>query len=128
MDDSVLSIIDGVVGLKGGLAAAAMRRRIVELIGDRIKASVPNLAALKYDLELLTLILNCIENVVNKKSPLDKKALALEIIGGLFPLTEQDKQTFSSNIDTLCAQRGVVKRVSRTKIAYRWVFGQKKSF
>lgn len=125
MDDSVLEILD-FVKLKGSLKTHVVKNKIIEMISDRLKASIPNLASLSKDLELLKLICNCVENSIKKKHKLDKKEIALAIIKSCFPvLTESELKIIDSQIDTLHFN-GLIKKVSYSKKVWRWAFTQKK--
>ncbi len=128
MDEgAVLNIIEGAVSLSGRLASKALQQRLVELVADRIKSAVPELATYKHDLELLKLVCNCVENTVHKRSKLDKKAVAMAILLSLFPLlSDADRALYETNIDALCSTKGCVKKVSFSKKLYRYWFGASK--
>lgn len=121
MDDSVLEILD-YIKLKGSLKTHVVKNKIVEMISDRIKASIPNLVSLSKDLELLKLICNCVENSVQKKYKLDKKEIVLAIVKSCFPLlTETDLAVIDGNIETLHFN-GLIQKVKFSKKLWRWVF------
>jgi hypothetical protein len=124
-ENAVLEIMD-FVKFKGRLKTHVMKGKIVEMISDRLKASIPSLASLSKDLELLKLICNCVENCVDKKYKLDKKEIAMAIIKCCFPLlTEADLALIDSNIDTLHFS-GLIKRVKYYKKLWRWLTTNKK--
>ena len=125
MDDSVLEILD-FVKLKGSLKTHVVKNKIVELISDRLKASIPNLASLAKDLELLKLICNCVENAVQKRHKLDKKEIVFGILKSCFPvLTEAELKVIDGNIETLHFN-GLIKKVGVMKKILRWLFTSKK--
>jgi len=125
MDDSVLEILD-FVKLKGSLKTHVVKNKIIEMISDRLKASIPNLATLAKDLELLKLVCNCVENSVQKKHKLDKKEIVLAIIKACFPvLSETDMKVIESNIETL-HYNGLILKVALRKKIVRWLFTSKK--
>lgn len=125
MDDSVLEILD-FVKLKGSLKTHVVKNKIVEMISDRLKASIPNLASLAKDLELLKLICNCVENAVQKKHKLDKKEIVIAIVKCCFPvLAEAELKVVDGNIETLHFN-GLIKKVSYSKKLWRWLFSPKK--
>jgi hypothetical protein len=125
MDDSVLEILD-FVKLKGSLKTHVIKNKIVEMISDRLKASIPNIAALAKDLELLKLICNCVENSVLKKYKLDKKEIVLSIVKACFPvLSEPEMKIIEGNIETL-HYNGLIRKVSFHKKIVRWLLTPKK--
>lgn len=125
MEDSVLEIMD-FVKVQGRLKTHVVKSKIIEMIADRLKASIPSLASLSKDLELLKLICNCVENCVEKKHKLDKKEIAMAIIKACFPLlTEADLALIDANIDTL-HYSGLIKRVKYYKKLWRWLTTNKK--
>lgn len=125
MDDSVLEILD-FVKLKGSLKTHVIKNKIIEMISDRVKASIPNLATLAKDLELLKLICNCVENSVHKKHKLDKKEIVLAILKSCFPvLSEADLKVIEGNIETLHVN-GLIRKVSFHKKVLRWLLTPKK--
>jgi hypothetical protein len=125
MDDSVLEILD-FVKLKGSLKTHVIKNKIVEMISDRLKASIPNIAALAKDLELLKLICNCVENSVLKKYKLDKKEIVLSIVKACFPvLSEPEMKIVEGNIETL-HYNGLIRKVSFHKKVVRWLLTPKK--
>jgi hypothetical protein len=125
MDESVLEILD-YVKLKGSLKTHVVKNKIVEMISDRLKASIPNLASLAKDLELLKLICNCVENSVQKKHKLDKKEIVIAIVKSCFPvLSEAELKIVDGNIETLHFN-GLIKKVTYSKKFWRWLFTPKK--
>ncbi len=125
MDDSVLEILD-FVRLRGSLKTHVVKNKIIEMISDRLKASIPNLATLAKDLELLKLVCNCVENSVHKKHKLDKKEIVIAIIKSCFPvLSEADLKVIEANIDTLHFN-GLISKVAYHKKVLRWMFTPKK--
>ena len=122
MDDSVLEEILDFVNFK----THVIKNKIVEMISDRLKASIPNIAALAKDLELLKLICNCVENSVLKKYKLDKKEIVLSIVKACFPvLSEVEMKVIEGNIETL-HYNGLICKVSFHKKVIRWLLTPKK--
>ena len=125
MDDSVLEILEH-VKLKGSLKNHVVKNKLIEMISDRLKASIPNLATLAKDLELLKVICNCVENSVHKKHKLDKKEITLAIVKACFPvLSEADLKVIDGNIETL-HYNGLINKVAFYKKLFRWLLTPKK--
>ena len=70
----------------------------------------------KNDNEFLTLICNLIENLINKKDKISKKELAIDILTQIFHLTDEEKPLISNNIDFICNQKNLIKKVSFYKL------------
>ena len=70
----------------------------------------------KDDNEFLTLICNLLENLVNKKDKISKKDLAIDILTQIFNLNEDEKPILSKNIDFICNQKNLIKKVSFYKL------------
>lgn len=72
----------------------------------------------KYKLcsEFLALVSNLVENLITKKHKIDKKEFVIDIIHTLFVLTDDEKIIVSHNIDFLCSQSGIIKKVSWYKL------------
>jgi len=71
-----------------------------EIISELQK--IEYLPILKNDLEFLTYVCNIVENMVSKKSNIDKTSLILEIFSKLFPdITPTEIQQIESNIQYL---------------------------
>ncbi len=125
MDDSVLEILD-FVKFKGGLKGHVIKHKIIEMVSDRLKSSIPHLTSLAKDLELLKLICNCVENSVHKKHKLDKKEIVLAIVKACFPvLSEAELKVIEGNIETL-HYNGLIAKVAFRKKVIRWLFSPKK--
>jgi hypothetical protein len=125
MDDSVLEILE-FVKLKGSLKTHVVKNKIIEMISDRLKASIPNLSTLAKDLELLKLICNCVENSIKKKHKLDKKEVVMSIVKSCFPvLSDAEMKVIDSQIEALHFN-GLIKKVCYRKKVWRWLFTPKK--
>ena len=125
MDNAVLEIIE-YVSVKGHLKSHVIKNKIIELISDRIKCSVPNLVTLAKDLELLKLVCLCVENTVKKKHKLDKKEIVMSIMKTCFPiLSDAELKVIESNIEVL-HQNKLIKKVTYAKKLWRYVFSNKK--
>jgi len=70
----------------------------------------------KNDNEFLTLVCSLIENLVSKKDKISKQDLAVEIFHLLFNLDEDEKIIVRKNIDFLCNQKTIVKKLSWYKL------------
>jgi len=69
------------------------KTKIKNEIIDKIKsAGFSNLDNLKNDNELLSLVMNLIENSIKKKYKIDKKELLLDIYSELYPNLSQDEK------------------------------------
>jgi arginine deiminase len=81
---------------------------ITEIITELQK--IVDLPSLKNDMELLTYICNLVENLVSKKSGIDKIALILEIFSKLFAdITPSEIQQIESNIEYLINNKKIKK-------------------
>lgn len=70
----------------------------------------------KNDNEFLALICNLIENLVSKKDKINKKTLLIEIFKLMFNINEDETELLSKNVDFICNQHNIVKKVSYYKL------------
>ena len=70
----------------------------------------------KSDAEFLALVCNLVEHLISKKDKVDKKTLVISTLDQLFCLSEDEKLAISKNIDFLCSQKGLVKKISFYKL------------
>jgi len=75
------------------------KTKIKNAIIEKVKSlGLSNLDNLKLDNELLSLIMNFIENSIKKKYKIDKKELLLDIYNELYPnLTQEEKMNLIKN-------------------------------
>jgi hypothetical protein len=86
---------------KNSLKRAITKNKIFEEIISELQ-KIADLPILKLDLELLSYVCNLVENLVKKKTQIDKKALVLEIFSKLFPdISTDDIQQIDKNIEYL---------------------------
>lgn len=78
----------------------------------------------KLDTEFLKLVCNLVEYLVCKADKINKKDLVINILQGIFELSEEDKITLCSNIEFLCGNK-MIKKVSMYKL---WKTGIKEFF
>jgi len=94
------------------------KTKIKNEIIDKIKsAGFSNLDNLKNDNELLSLVMNLIENSIKKKYKIDKKELLLDIYGELYPnLTQDEKMIIIKNHQFLFENDFLAKIKSSTYV------------
>ena len=75
------------------------KTKIKNAIIEKVKSlGLSNLDNLKLDNELLSLVMNFIENSIKKKYKIDKKELLLDIYNELYPnLTQEEKMNLIKN-------------------------------
>ena len=106
-----------IIPLKNNLLVDATFQTVKSKIITRLNELGITNAKYKNDSEFLTLICNLIEHlIIRKKDKINKRDLALDIIGTLFNTTEEEKAAIGKNIDFLCSQKGLVKKVSYYKL------------
>jgi len=89
---------------KNTLLKVSVKEQIIKEISERIKADFSNLAVLKYNIDLILGICNCIEEAVESKHlKLDKLETFFEIYKSLFgvQVTDIDKVQIQNIIDYL---------------------------
>lgn len=105
-----------VIPLKNNLLVDATFQQVKTQIVARVNELGITDAKYKNDSEFLALICNLIEHLIKKKDKISKRDLALEIIGALFNTTPEEKDAIGKNIDFLCSQKNLVKKVSWYKL------------
>lgn len=124
-EDSVLQICQ-FVKMKGKLRKDALKHEIVSTVSEKLKQSIPQLAAYAFSTELHILIGRIVENCVEKRHELDKKEVAVAILQSVFPLlTAKDVEVISENLDALHGH-GLFRRASYLKRLLRYVWPGKK--
>ncbi len=95
-----------------------VEQQILKVIEGRIKA-LPSFLELKLNPELILLSCNLIENACEDmtKKKIDKKALLIKILTGIFNYTEPDKKQVGDIIEFLHANRKIKKVALWKKIA-----------
>ena len=126
MEQEVFLEIVDFCAAKGSLKTHCVKSKIIELISNRLKAAVPNLATLHSNLELQRLIGCCVENCVKPKHNLDKNEVILGIFKECFPLlSEKDMEIVMSNIKMM-TDCGLIKKVPYSKRVWRYICGMSK--
>ena len=109
--------MEALVPLKNNLLVDSktnvVKRRIIERINELGLVDLPKY---KNDNEFLVLICNLIENLITKKNSVSKKQLLIEIYKQLFSINEEEANILSNNIDFICNQKGLVKKMSYYKL------------
>jgi len=105
-----------IIPLKNNLLVDATFHTVKSKIITRLNELGITDAKYKNDSEFLTLVCNLIEHLIQKKDKINKRDLALDIIGTLFNTTEEEKAAIGKNIDFLCSQKNLVRRVSFYKL------------
>lgn len=70
----------------------------------------------KCDAEFLALVCNLVEHLISKKDKIGKKQMVITVIDAIFPLSPEETELISKNIEFLHAQRGIIKKVSFYKL------------
>jgi hypothetical protein len=90
-----------------------VKRRIIERINE---LGLVDLHKYKNDNEFLVLVANLIENLITKKDSVSKKQLLIEVYKQLFGISEEEANILSNNIEFICNQKGLVKKMSYYKL------------
>jgi hypothetical protein len=117
-----------IIPLKNNLLVDATFQAVKTKIITRVNELGITDAKYKNDSEFLSLICNLIEHLIQKKDKINKRDLAIEIISTLFNTTPEEKEALAKNIDFLCSQKNLVKKVSwykLFKVGVREWFGKK---
>jgi hypothetical protein len=105
-----------IIPLKNNLLVDATFHTVKSKIITRLNELGITDSKYKNDSEFLALVCNLIEHLIQKKDKINKRDLALDIIGTLFNTTEEEKAALGKNIDFLCSQKGLIKKVSVYKL------------
>ena len=104
------------IPLKNNLLVDAKYNTVKQTIIERIISLGLQDAKYKTDNEFLSLVCNLIENLITKKDKVSKQNLAIDILDHLFNLTDEEKEIARKNIDFLCSQINIIKKVSYYKL------------
>lgn len=104
------------VPLKNNLLVDATYNKVKQLIISRINELGLQDPKYKSDNEFLTLVCSLIENLVNKKDKISKQDLAVDIFTQLFNLNDDEKVILKNNINFLCNQKTIIKKLSLYKL------------
>ena len=87
---------------------------LAEQIGDKIKC-IPSIQPLKGDLEVLKLRCNAVENSIssNPKKAVDKKALVIEILRRVFPITTDGEFALLASQIQMLFDNNLIKKDAR---------------
>lgn len=99
------------IRLRGSLQSHVVKNQLIEVVSEKIKKSVPELAKLRVDAELLNLVCSCIETLLDsKKTKLDKKEIVLTIWVHLFPdVSKEELEIIDNTIEFLVSNKLVRK-------------------
>jgi len=111
-DNNSISLIS----LKNNLLVDSTYNSTKTVIINRIIELGLNNPKYRHDNEFLALVLNFIENLITKKHKISKKELAIDVMKSLFLLTDEEVEALSKNIDFLCAQYKIVRKISTYKL------------
>jgi len=104
------------IPLKNNLLVDAKYNTVKQTIIERIVSLGLQDQKYKTDNEFLSLVCNLIENLVSKKDKVSKQDLAIDILNHLFNLSDEEKDIIRKNIDFLCGQLTIIKKVSYYKL------------
>ena len=85
--------------------------------------AIPNIQTLKYDVEVIKYIANCVENELVSHSEDDKKTVIVKVLKNLFlsqPFTDTETITILSQITYLIKNKQI-KKVSFRKYIYKTI-------
>jgi hypothetical protein len=89
-----------IVEFKHNLNNHVLYQDIITNITTKL-CSIPNIASLKGDIELILYICNVTENIVKKGNKIDKKALVIQILINLFQLSQSEQDIAGHTIEFL---------------------------
>ena len=104
------------IPLKNNLLVDAKYNTVKQKIIERVVSLGLQDEKYKTDNEFLSLICNLIENLVIKKDKISKSDLAIDILNHLFNLSDEEKDILRKNINFLCGQINIIKKVSYYKL------------
>ena len=104
------------IPLKNNLLVDAKYNTVKQKIIERVVSLGLQDDKYKTDNEFLSLVCNLIENLVVKKDKVSKQDLAIDIINHLFNMTDEEKDILRKNINFLCSQINIIKKVSYYKL------------
>jgi hypothetical protein len=96
---------------KRHLAKLNIEKEIVSVLEEKVK-SLPNYQELRLHPELILLCCNLIENSVSKKDKVQKKDLAVKVLGSVFNYSAADKKACEDAIEFLHSN----KRIKKIKV------------
>lgn len=117
------------VSIHNGLAIDVKRAEIKSKIINRVAELGLNIIDYRMNNEMLLLILNLVEHLVVRKSGINKKELALDILQELFTFNAQEKVSVDKNIEFLWSNKNI-KKVSQWKLfcaGFKELFWKKKN-
>ena len=103
------------VPIKNSIKKHILFFQSLEKISSSIISSIPQVEHLRLDPELTLAISTIVENVIPKKSEIDKKALVVQILDKIFTLTDDEKTLIGSQIDYDYNNNKIIK-ISKWKI------------
>ncbi len=106
------------ISLKHGLKKTHLESHICNSIIEKLN-EIPNIHQFKLDPQLVLLACECVENEVyqNKLKKVNKKEMVMNILGKLFQLSDEDKNSISTIIEFLHSNNSI-KLLSTRKIVF----------
>lgn len=104
------------ISLKNNLLIDSKYNEVKSLIINRINQLGLTDGKYKLDPEFTTLVCNLVEHLVSKKDKISKKQIAIDVINSMFNLSDEELVLLGKNIDFLCSQNGLIKKVSYYKL------------
>ena len=105
-----------IIPLKNNLLVDSTYNTTKQAIIDRINQLGLQDPKYKNDNEFLALVCTLIENLISKKDKVKKQELAIDIFVQMFNLDEYEQDLLKRNIDFLCNQKSLIKKVSSYKL------------
>lgn len=115
---------ENVVEYKSSIKNIALEQKIIKLISEQLKRDFPAVDVIKFNIDIVNDICNCIEEMVdeNKLSKVNKLDLFLKIYGSVFGnLNENDKKIIIQIVEYLHTNGHIKVRPFFTKIWRRYI-------
>jgi hypothetical protein len=109
------------VDFKNRLNSHVLEQDILKQLIDKI-GNIPNITKLKSDIELILYLCNVVENIIKKNDKINKKELVLNVLDGVFQLSDDEKRLISETIDFL-SNNGKIKAVTLSKKVFKSIGG-----
>lgn len=104
------------ISLKNNLLVDATYNKVKNVVINRVNELGLVDQKYKLDSEFCALVCNLIEHLIAKKDKINKKEIVIDIIHSLFVLSDDEKILVAKNIDFLCSQRGIIKKIPYYKL------------
>lgn len=113
-----------VIEYKNSLKNVALENKIIKLISKQIKDDFPNLANIKFNIDLINDVCDCIEDMVDeyRLKKINKLELFIKIFESIFGgLSEPDKKIIVGLVESLHSNGKIRVRSRLSKIWRRYI-------